>query len=453
MKVAFVFLNSDLFRHFERVVRTLTDRGHSVDLIVYKDHNNTPNPYGRALATYMSESHTATLHPLIVRRDQWRKLLTLTRELINYSIFYRPGHPSIALKSRWKKYLPPMVWRLVGNPIVARLLGSKLINYWLRTVEKIAPANEEIVQWLKRTNPDVVFASPYITAGSLELEYVKAAKKLGIATVVAVTSWDNLTTKGTFHILPDWVMLWNHPLLEEAVSIHHIPQQQIYITGSPTFDYWFEMSPTEDRSVFCAGVGLNPQKPFVVYLCSSRGMIQGETEFIRELASEITCNPITKDLNILVRPHPLNVLNWNEIESEHIKVWPKNGEFTDTLEARQSYYHTLFYGIAAVGINTSAMIETAIIDKPCLSIIDERYHASQTGMGHFRHLVNGGFLYIEYSYQDTVKRLANILTGNDEKQTNRQKFVREFVRPRGVEKQVSQLMAEAIERIAQQKPL
>lgn len=449
MRVAFVFLNPDLFRHFEKVVRSMTDRGHAVDLVVYTEAGGSPNVQGRALTKYMSETPTATLHPLILRRDGWAKLLSLSRELINYSIYYRRGHPSIALKNRWQKYLPPIVWRLVGNPFVGKLLAGRAVNAMLRLIERIAPPHKEILQWLEKTRPDAVLASPYITAGSLELDYVKAARKLNIPTAVAVTSWDNLTTKGTFHILPDWIMVWNQALLEEAVTLHDIPREKIHVTGSPTFDYWFEMQPVQDRETFCKSAGLDPKRPFVVYLCSSRGMIEGEIEFIHDLADEMDRHPIARGLNILVRPHPLNMLDWNAVRSDRIRVWPRNGEFTNTPEARQDYYHTLHYGIAAVGINTSAMIETAVIDRPCISIIDQRYQKSQTGMGHFRHLLNGNFLYIEHSYQGAVERLAHILTDRDEKKENRRKFVHDFVRPGGLEKQSSARMADALERIAQ----
>jgi hypothetical protein len=453
MRIAFVFLNPDLFRHFDKVICAVTARGHIVDLVIHTDSGNNPNPYGRALSKFLSGTPSVTLQPLILRRDGWTKVLSLTRELINYSIYYKPGHPSNALKARWKKYLSPLVWKMVGNPFVGKLLTSRLMQTMLRLVERIAPPDKEIIQWFKQARPDAILASPFITAGSLEVDYVKAAKILNIPTAVAVTSWDNLTTKGTFHILPDWIMVWNQALCEEAVTLHDVPRERIHVTGSPTFDYWFEMQPVLSRESFCQAVGLDPRKPFVVYLCSSRGMIEGEIEFIQDLAEEVAHHTIAKDLNILVRPHPLNMLDWNTVRSDRIRVWPLNGEFTDTPEARQSYFHTLHYGMAAVGINTSAMIETAIVDKPCISIIDPRYQKSQTGMGHFRHLLNGNFLYVEHTYQEAVERLAQLLSDRDEKRENRQTFVRDFVRPGGVDTPSSPRMADALERIARRLPL
>lgn len=452
MKIAFVFLNPDLFRHFEKVVRLAMERGHTVDLIVDLAASNTPNPTGRALAKFLDEGHEVSLHPLLRRTDLWRKPLSLARELINYAFFYKPQHPSIDLKNRWKKYLPPLVWRVVGNPIFGRLLAQPISIRLLRLVERIAPPDRAIMQWLQESAPDVIFASPFITPGSLELEYVKAAKHVGITTIVAVTSWDNLTTKGTFHVLPDHVFLWNKALFQEAVDIHEIPAERIYITGSPTFDYWFEEAFDEDRDEFYAQAGLRPESPFLVYLCSSRGMIQNEVGFIQDLASELARTPATRDLSILVRPHPLNTLNWDAHDHQNITVWPVNGEFTDTEEARQRYHQTLANCSLTLGINTSAMIETAIMDKPCLSVIDDRYRGSQTGMGHFRHLLEGGFLYTAGSYSEAVGIIASILNAVDEKREARQKFVGEFVRPRGLETSASLVMVEAIERVAHGTP-
>ena len=85
--------------------------------------------------------------------------------------------------------------------------------------------------------PDVVVASPYIFSLSREVEYVKAARSLGIPTVVVVLSWDNLTSKGTFHVLPDLTLVWNSALAEEAASLHDVPKEKLVVTGAPVFDF------------------------------------------------------------------------------------------------------------------------------------------------------------------------------------------------------------------------
>ena len=87
------------------------------------------------------------------------------------------------------------------------------------------------------------------------------------------------------------------------------------------------------------------------------------------------------------------------------------GDWPDVDQAKQTYFDTLHYARATLGINTSAMIESAIVDIPCVTIIDERYRGWQTDMGHFWHLMKGDFLDVQYSYDDAVSALAAILQG------------------------------------------
>jgi hypothetical protein len=329
-----------------------------------------------------------------------------------------------------------------------------MVLQFLKKVERIVPPDRAIKDWLRQHRPDVVVASPYVFHNSFrELEYVKAAQAIKIPTVVAVASWDNLAIKGTFHLTPDLTLVWNETLLREAVDVHGLPQKQILVTGAPKFDYWFEMKPKLDRGVFCRQIGVRPEMPYVVYLCSARGIIADELETVREIVSRLKQNPSTEDVQVLIRPHPLNMINWSQLASEDIRVWPKNGEMPDTPEARQNYYHTLHYCTATIGINTTAMLEAAIADKPCISIIDERHKTAQGDMGHFRHLVNGDFLELAHSYEQAATTLAEVLAGRDRKCENRRRFVKEFIRPLGMNRSASQFVAQVIEAVGQRKPI
>lgn len=70
---------------------------------------------------------------------------------------------------------------------------------------------------------------------SEEVEYVKAANAIKIPTVVHVLSWDNLTTKGLCHIIPNLTLVWNEIQSQEAITIHEVPDDKILITGSLFF--------------------------------------------------------------------------------------------------------------------------------------------------------------------------------------------------------------------------
>ena len=444
MKLVFVFSGSSVFRHLEGLLAELRCRGHEVVVVTTVDDGRAhPNVDGRALLVAASADAGLTVEDWCI--GGLKKGSAVLRELMNYSTFFRPGHPSIALQERWKKYLPQRLWRWVGSPWVGRLLASTPAWRLFRLLEALTPPAAPVLEWLQARGADCVVACPFILPYALEVEYVKAAKILGLPSLVAVQSWDNLSTKGTFAVLPDRLLLWNDALRAEAITLHDVPDERITVTGSPTFDYWFSMRPTLDRQAFASQCGINSNRPYVVYLCSSRGMIEEEKRYVADLAAEMRANPVTREVTLLVRPHPLNILDWSDVESAQVRVWPPKGEFTDNPDARCNFFHTLHYGAATLGVNTSAMLEAAVADKPCITVIDPRYQSAQTGMGHFRHLLDGGFLHVASSYGQAAAHLGDIISGQDPLAKARRAFVRRFIRPLGLERSAAAVMADAIE--------
>jgi hypothetical protein len=86
-----------------------------------------------------------------------------------------------------------------------------------------------------------------------------------------------------------------------------------------------------------------------------------------------------------------------------------------------------------------------------VTILTERYQATQTGRGHFQHLVKADFLETAYGFSQAATVIQRILAGEDEKAGNRRKFVNEFVRPCGTNKPVASLFARAVTQAAQHK--
>jgi hypothetical protein len=430
------------YRHFDSVIRKLCAGSNTVKVIA--DTFETLNVTDRSVQKAKEEIASISFEKPLGRRDLWKYMIRPVRELINYTIYFRPEHPTPGLAPLWRRYFSKLGWEILKRPKITRFLAKDFIQAQLRRVESFIPAGGLIMRWLRANKPDVVVASPLVHGRSTELEYIKAAKAMNIPTVYALASWDNLTTKGTIHVQPDLVFLWNYALLEEAVNLHGIPRENIVITGAPTFDYWFEMKPSKTREKFCIEAGIDPGREYIVYLCSSRGMIEDEEILILDLATELQSNNLTKEVVLLVRPHPYNELRLEELQGSNITVFPRGGDWPDVDQVKQTYFDTLHYAKATVGINTSAMIESAIVDIPCVTIIDERYRRWQTDMGHFWHLVNGAFLDVHYSYPSVVNAIGGILGGQDPKCEERRRFVREFVRPLGIGRSVSEIFCTAL---------
>jgi hypothetical protein len=315
------------------------------------------------------------------------------------------------------------------------------------------PPDPDILRWLEANRPDVVVSSPYILPRTSEIEYIQAARALKIPTVANVLSWDNLTTKGTFHIIPDATFVWNDALAQEATAFHDVPQNKIFITGAPVFDFWFEMQPSLDFDSFTKKVAIGGHQPYVLYLCSSKYISGDETSFVQEFAAALRDNPHTAHIKIMVRPHPLNAAIWDGFEDQNIAIYPKDPSWVDNTRAKQDYYNSIYHSKAVIGVNTSAFLEAAILDKPCVTISIAQYGFKQSERGHFRHLLNGNFLEVSDSFPEAASVITGILAGNDSKNAQRSKFVRDFIRPHGLDKSASEIIAKAIESAALRKDI
>jgi hypothetical protein len=284
-----------------------------------------------------------------------------------------------------------------------------------------------------------------------EAEYLRAAQRLGIPTAIPVFSWDNLTTKSLFPVLPDQLLVWNRTQVQEAQEIHNVPEDRIAVTGAALFDRWSTPGlASRSREAFCARVGLDPTLPFVCYLGSTSGIAQDETWLVRGLVDALraSADDTLGRLQLLIRPHPLNTRVYEDIQGEGVSIWPRGTHFPDSAESLQDFHDSLRYAVAAIGINTTAMLDAVIQDRPCIAFLAERYRRTQEQAVHFQHLRGAGVLEEVDGLPACLDVLAALLDGGDRKGPERQAFVREFIRPRG-DGPAGAVAAEALEALVE----
>ena len=68
---------------------------------------------------------------------------------------------------------------------------------------------------------------------------------------------------------PDRLFVWNELQRNEATSLHDFPVDRSIATGAPRFDDFFALRPTTSRQTFLAPLGLDPNRPCLMYLGSS----------------------------------------------------------------------------------------------------------------------------------------------------------------------------------------
>lgn len=453
MKVLFVLDNYIKFYSIDDAVRALYARGHKISIVMgMKQKENFPYD---VIQSARHDLQGLEIYPILTRRF-WRRTALAIREVLNYISILEHEDERAWDAAKWRRFLPPLIWWFVNTVYGKKLIRKPSLKEKLRYWEKKIPVDSNIKHWVKDQSPDIMVISPLINPASVENDYLQAALELGIPSVYALYSWDNLTSKGTFHSIPNYNMVWSRSLALDLTKWHNIPPHQILVTGAPRFDPWFEGKLTQDRNEFCKIAGLDPRKPFILYVCSTflvdnnYNKEVSEAEIISEISRALQQQPEMQDFQILVRPHPTNSQRVIEgivaLNDPRVYVYPLRGEFPDSEARRRMLYNSIHHSQVVAGVNTTAFLEAAILDKPCITIWVPRFEQTQM-LPHFHHLADADFLDIANGAQEIPQILMRLMDGRDERADSRRRFVRDFIRPHGMEKPAAEAYADVIEKI------
>ena len=430
MKVLFVIRSIEYIHYYRSIIETLCERGHTVELLFDKGWSREANhePLNDMCTTYPNLSWGWSLR----RKGLWRPILFTLRELRSYRRYLLIEGQSDYYRDRWLRYVPFLLRVMLKYvPGTNALLRASLAGKFLQWIEQITPPAHNVLQDVKQRAPDIVLVTPLNQRFAEELEYLKAARVLNIPSAGSVLSWDNLTTKGLIHVLPDLLFVWNETQVEEARVHHGISREGTRIIGAPVFDQWFEeLKPSRSREDFCAAHDINSKPPYLLYLGSSRNIAHNETWVVERLRQALDSNPALKHIQIVVRPHGANYGIYKDFERDGIIVAPKVGTLPNTKDAFQLSYDSMHFALGIVGINTSAMIEAMIIGKPVLAIMEEKYHKTQQEAQHFRQLLKEQALVLIRTNEDFLLEVNNLERGIDMTNEARQRFVATYICPR-----------------------
>ena len=453
MKILFSMRHSGALRNFASTIRELAERGHDVHLAFMMQ-----DKWGDSrLLWELTDSYPNITTGELGKKTPWRFWLGLARAVRSAADYVRyetpEYHDATALRERAATRVPLLFRSLLRLPLVRSRAGLSAVASLLNLLERAIPTDEWIAGLISAQKPDVVLVTPLVDIGSDQVEYVKAARALGIHSGLCVHSWDNLTNKGLIRVLPERVFVWNDAQKREAVTMHGMKPEHVVATGATVYDQWFAKRPTTTRDEFCARAGLDPSLPFFLYLCSSQFIAPDESEFIAEWIHAVrhAPDPRLRVAGILIRPHPENIQPWQAFEFgdgelKNVTLWPRGGANPIDQGTKNDYFDSMYHAIAAVGINTSAQIESGIVGRPVFSVRVPKYQGTQEGTLHFHYLLNegGGLLTMAATLDDHVAQLPRALDRSEADRQRLRTFIQAFVRPRGLDVAATPVLADAI---------
>lgn len=456
MRVLFVMRHSGYVRNFESTLRMLCDRGHRVH-VAFQSKPRYAQLDPVDIASRLAEQYPNFSHQQVqLRSDGWALLGREARLGLDYLRYLEPEYENAPkLRERARRDVSPAILARTERGFFRTRMGRRVLAAWLRLMDRAVPRDPRIDAFIRKVRPDVVAVTPLIEPGAPQVDVLRSARALGVPVAYCVASWDNLTNKGLIHGPVDLVIVWNEAMKEEAVTFHRIPPTRVLITGAAAFDHWFDWRPSTTRDAFCKRVGLPADRPYLLYLCSSKFVAPDEAQFVCTWIEQIRRAPAARlrEVGILVRPHPQNAKQWQGVKFDGVgpvALWPPSGAAPVDTESRSEYFDSIYHSAAVIGVNTTAEIESAIVGRSVYTILAPEFRETQEGTLHFRHLqrVSGGLVHVARDFAEHLVELEAAVTqpGTDDPRCRR--FVEAFVRPYGLGVPATPKLVEALETLA-----
>jgi hypothetical protein len=459
MKLLFFARHWSYLRNFEAAIEALAARGHRVHMVV-----DVPEALGgrqmieRLVARYPQQLSMGDPPPR--REGAWLELARRIRHGLDYLRFLEPRYASTPhLAARARERAPRAVLAALAFPAFRTDRGRARLLRLLRALERSLPRVKRYEAFIAAQQPDAVLITPLVDIGAPQTDYLRAAKALGMRTVLPVGSWDHLSSKSLLRMMPDALLVWNATQRAEAVEMHGAPADRVFVTGAQCYDQWWHRRPSRSREAFCERVGLRPDRPFVLYVCSSLFRdTADEPAFVLAWIEALRSSgdPRLRDVGILIRPHPARLKEWQTVDLTGYRGVAFWGAHPVDAEAKDDYFDSMYYSAAVVGLNTSAFLEASVVGKPVHAVVlPEISTANQEGTIHFHYLLDGGLLRVARSLDEHARLLAETIGAHAPEgavDPASRRFAESFVRPFGADAPATPRFVDALERVAAAPP-
>jgi CDP-glycerol glycerophosphotransferase (TagB/SpsB family) len=335
----------------------------------------------------------------------------------------------IQRKEKWPVY--SFVMELV-NRSLARAAWFRNLS---RAVERRLNRSRRIRQFLTELNPDLlVLPNPF---GVEETVYLLHARELGIPVVCQMLSWDNITSKGTPLLMPDYFVSWGSVMTEEMVQIYGFPRKKIYECGVPHFDTYYQKTWTVQRNALLRELNLPPDQPYIFYGMVAEIYCPNELEILEWLADKVDKGSFVEACSLIIRPHPLtlsgeyasNSKNLSRLKSLTgarvvIDIPPVQSEKLawDLPKSDMRRLATLLAG-SAICINASSTLclDACMLDRPVINIgFDgreerpyERSARQSLDFTHMHKVLSFGGIRIARSFGELQEHINSYLSNPD----------------------------------------
>lgn len=400
---------------------------------------NSPESYRKMMA------HSATkMFPLTEFPEHW--LVRIQREILD--IAHGRQLWSQAAQARWRTrdleaFTPGQKVKRFGKKAVgiamANRTGLNLLSKAERSASRLLSHRKAYDSFYKSVRPSLVFNGSHIHSRNA-IQAVQSAQWLGIPTATFIFSWDNLTSQGRIILPYDYFLVWNQALKEQLLEMYDwIQPENVFVTGTPQFDFHFRPEFYLSRTEFCQSIGADVLRPIILYSTGMANHMPGEPEIVEQIADMLHGLGAPQP-QLLVRVYPKDQTGrFDDLKRRRKDIlfpsvaWEAEG-FTPRAEDSYALVNSLRH--CAVGINVASTIslELCMFDKPVINVaynptsVSEREisYRSYYEFDHYKPIVASGAVRVARSEREMLEFLRSSLEHPAAESSERKNLISEM---------------------------
>jgi hypothetical protein len=390
-----------------------------------------------------------------------RKLDTL-----RYTLFSELTE-TFGIRSVPPKQRPPLKRAVLATAqVVSRTLGHRRTEAALAQLNLALFPDRQYASVLHKYRPDLVCLTRVFGWGA-DLPVLKAALQERIPTMLLVSSWDNLTSKGVFPARVDRLVVWNSTLADEAIRLHGYDPAHVLVAGVPQFDIYADKTQLPDREAFFRRVGGDPSKRLVTFALSNETWCPDEFDVAEMVWKAMREGALGQPCQLLCRVHPL-AFRFGQEFPERLRGLPdllvdipgRPGVHLDRdtpLDDMKHLAATMWHSDVVINTSSTISIDAAALDTPVVcacwdgyrTLPDDKSVRRYHKYTHFKKLLSLGGVRVAHSLDEMVGHLRSYLADPVTDREGRARIVEEQCR--SMDGKAGERMAEYILRTVQDK--
>jgi hypothetical protein len=229
---------------------------------------------------------------------------------------------------------------------------------------------------LKKEKPKLIFCTNQRHTSSIAP--ILAAQELGIPTATFIFSWDNLP-KATMVLETDYYFVWSGYMKKELQFYYpYIKSEQVFITGTPQFEAYFDAGKKMSKEVFFEKNGLDIEKKYICYSGDDVTTCPDDQQYLGDVAAAVKeLNKKGQNLGIIFRRCPVDfskrydtVLDkYSEIIIPLAPLWENKGNdwgaILPTIRDMELQINTIAHSEMVINLGSSMVFDFATNNKPC----------------------------------------------------------------------------------------